>query len=268
MTVLSEAEIKRLAQRQLADYDTHSPGHIFDRGSGFFSLHQAYELQRRVAELRIQRGELVAGYKLGCVSKAIQRQLGLNDPVMGYVFNSELHKTGTVLDPACYECLSVEGEFAFRLRENLPDPQRWLQNLTEIIASVFVVIELHHFVFRAAAPTVQELIANNTMHAGVVLPERENSEFEPDQPLDEEITVIHNGKELGTAAGKSLPGGPVGSLRRLAEMLDRLGRKFEGGDIILTGSPLGLYRVLPGDHVQVRCQSAQPVEMRVGMPTS
>lgn len=38
------------------------------------------------------------------------------------------------------------------------------------IAQVFPVIELHNYVFRGKLPTLQELVANNGINAGVVLP--------------------------------------------------------------------------------------------------
>ena len=38
------------------------------------------------------------------------------------------------------------------------------------IAAVFPVIELHHFVFRGTRKTLPELVANNGLNGGVVLP--------------------------------------------------------------------------------------------------
>ena len=60
-------DLDELAKRQLADYDAHYPGRIFEAGSGFLSVPQAYALQIQVARLRLNRGEPLAGYKVGCV---------------------------------------------------------------------------------------------------------------------------------------------------------------------------------------------------------
>ncbi len=38
------------------------------------------------------------------------------------------------------------------------------------IAAAFPVVELHHFVFRAPRKTLAELVANNGINAGIVIP--------------------------------------------------------------------------------------------------
>jgi len=71
-------EIRKVAERMLADYDAHRPNEIFaERGANWLTLDDAYTIQRAVAELRMARGERCIGYKLGCISTTIQRQLGL-----------------------------------------------------------------------------------------------------------------------------------------------------------------------------------------------
>ena len=44
---------------------------------------QAYALQAEITRLREQRGEQVIGYKVGCTSKPIQVQLGVDEPIFG-----------------------------------------------------------------------------------------------------------------------------------------------------------------------------------------
>jgi 2-keto-4-pentenoate hydratase len=47
------------------------------------SIDDAYEVQRRVIAARVAEGEHVAGYKVGCTSKAIRQQCGLSKPIWG-----------------------------------------------------------------------------------------------------------------------------------------------------------------------------------------
>ena len=68
-------DISQLAARQLRDYDDRTPGTIFAEGLSF-NEEQAYAVQSEVCRLREQRGETVAGYKIGCTSPIIQQQLG------------------------------------------------------------------------------------------------------------------------------------------------------------------------------------------------
>lgn len=170
MTASAIAEISR---RQLADYDAHRPGRIFEDPCFRLSFDEAYAVQIQTAALRTARGEAIGGYKVGCLSEPIQRQLNVDQPVFGHLFDTEFFRSGAVLDPAAFDCLAIEGELAVRVAEDIPDASRLPTDPTRLIASAFVVIELHNHVFRAATRTAQELIANNTFHAGVILPSLE-----------------------------------------------------------------------------------------------
>jgi 2-keto-4-pentenoate hydratase len=54
---------------------------------------------------------------------------------------------------------AIEGEMALRI------------GVDGEIAAAFPVIELHQFVFRAPRKTLAELVANNGMNAGAVIPQ-------------------------------------------------------------------------------------------------
>ncbi len=80
----------RLARRQLADYDARRPGRLFADSAAALAVEEAYALQLAMAQLRRERGERVVGYKIGCVSPAVRRQLGGEHPVFGHIFESEV----------------------------------------------------------------------------------------------------------------------------------------------------------------------------------
>jgi 2-keto-4-pentenoate hydratase len=243
------ADLKNIARRQLADYDAHQPGTIFSDPGFSLTLTEAYQVQMLVAGLRESRGESIAGYKVGCVSEAVQKQLGIGEPVFGHLFASEAHRSGITLGAESFDGLAIEGEFAFRLAE-------------DSIGAAFAVIELHNYVFRSpAAGRSAELIANNAMQAGIVLPADEPRCNEPDALLNETISVIRNGSVMGEANGRALPGGPMASLTWLAARLKDFGRSLRRGHIVLTGSPLPLYTVAPGDRVEVTCSRLPAVKM-------
>jgi 2-keto-4-pentenoate hydratase len=255
----SSLELELLAKRQLRDYDRHEPGGLFAGSAIPMTVDEAYALQMAVARLREQRGEPVVGYKVGCISPVMQSQLGLDRPVFGHVFGTEIRTSGVVLHPDEFDGLAIEGEFAVRIARDIPDAS-WLRaHPDEAISSGFAVIELHNYVFRNAPHHAQELIGNNAIHAGAVLPESEPPLREPEVLLDASIEVSIRGATLGTANGRALPEGPFGSLVQLAEHLARFGRVLKRGQIVLTGSPLPLYRVAEGDRIEVRCDSSGTV---------
>ncbi len=160
-------DISHLAARQLRDYDARTPGTVFAEQ---FSLseEEAYAIQSEVCRLREQRGELVVGYKIGCTSPGIQQQLGIDHPVFGRLFEGERWPSGISLSSSRFAGLAIEGELAVRLACDLSDEKLSDVKILEAIESVFAVIELHNFVCRRGEPSVEELIANNAIHAGFV----------------------------------------------------------------------------------------------------
>ncbi len=248
---MSHPDIEELARRQLADYDAHRPGRMFEGGADFLTVEQAYALQLEVARLRRLRGEAVAGYKIGCVSDAIRRQFGLDTAVFGHVLSSEIYTSGVCLEASRFDHLAIEGEFALRIAEDVTSLDSLHRNPLRAIAAAFPVIELHNYVFRAAKPSGPELIANNALNAGAVLPPAETKPAGVEHLLDKQISVWRNGEQLGAATAREIPGGLLGSLFALAEQLARFDIRLQQGQIVLAGSPLPLWPVSPGDRIKV-----------------
>jgi 2-keto-4-pentenoate hydratase len=244
--------LQSFAARQLRDFDQHRPGRSLAKSEFCLSIEQAYELQLQVVQLRLLRGEQVAGYKIGCISPTMQNQLGLDRPVFGHVWQSELHASGSVLDAAKFDGLAIEGEFAVRLADDVPSA-KWLKRNVDVLAAGFIVIELHNYVLRGSpAKRAVELIANNAIHAGVVLPVEETPLQCSDALSNATLRVLRNGELLGEAAGHSLEGGPLAGIVRLVEHLEQHGRQLLRGQIVLTGSPLPLWPVSAGDLIEVQ----------------
>lgn len=114
-------DVRRMALRLLADGDAGTPGRSLSDPIAL-AVPRAYEVQAEVARLREQRGERLIGYKIGCVSRAIREQLGIDQPVFGRVFDTGCFPSGVRLAHARYANLAVEGEMAIQLAEDVPNP--------------------------------------------------------------------------------------------------------------------------------------------------
>jgi 2-keto-4-pentenoate hydratase len=73
MTKLNQKKLDLFANKILEDYDAKNPGTIF-KTKIKLSNDDALLLQSKVTKLRIDRGEKVIGYKIGCVSKETQKK--------------------------------------------------------------------------------------------------------------------------------------------------------------------------------------------------
>ncbi|QGK71705.1 hypothetical protein GIY23_21235 [Allosaccharopolyspora coralli] len=241
-----------LAVRQLADYRAGTPGTFFsDPKRPPLDLDAAYRVQDEVAALRAP-AENVVGYKVGCTGPGTRAQFGLDEPIRGLLYDSELHDSGCELSHQNYADLAIEGEAAVRLGDD------------GRIKQVFPILELHNYVFRGHPPSLPELAANNGLNAGVVLPPPPVAlSWRGDEPLPWRLTVGIDGVRVDDGPMDGVPGGPGGSLCWLRQHLADREQTLRPGQLILTGTPLGLIPVRPGQHVRVTAEHLGAVEATI-----
>jgi len=242
-------ELGRMAVRLLADYDAKTPRERCFRPGGL-TIRHAYKVQAAVAHLREQRGEKVKGYKIGCTSRSVQEQLGVDQPIFGRIYDHGCFRSGAQLRSEDYVHLAVEGELAVRLAHDLSDTRASDGDVLRAIGAVFPVIELHNFVLRDPGPSCAELIAFNGMHAGWMGAEREAG-FSGRLESVESLSIRINDSAAGVVAQPWTMGGPAASLRWLAARLAEFGLRLERGQTVLTGAPLPLFPVTPGTRIVV-----------------
>ena len=242
-------DFPELARRMLAVYAARTPGRFVGEPLDLTAI-QAYALQAETARLREQRGEKVIGYKVGCTSRPIQVQLGVTEPIFGRLFDTECHPSGVRLSSARYANLAVEGELAVRLSRDFPGEPLSAAECREAIAEAFPVIELHHYVRPSAWPPGRWLIASNGMHAGLVLA-AEETRCSGLSNLAHSLSIRINEVEVGSVGDFTSPTCPTESLRWLTGRLARFGLRLCEGQLILTGSPMNLYPVVPGSRIIV-----------------
>jgi 2-keto-4-pentenoate hydratase len=240
-------DLEALARRMLADYDARTPGELTGEPIDLTTV-QAYALQARIARLREQRGEGVIGYKLGCTSRLIQVQLGVEEPIFGRLFDTGCFPSGSRLGHASFANLAIEGELAIRLSRDLPGRPLSDEEYAGAVESVFPVIELHHYVLPAIGPPAAALIASGGMHAGLVLPVQETA-CSGRVPTVEGLDVTINDRFAGTTREPWTMGGPAATLRWLSARLADWDLSLRRGQVILTGSALPLFPVEPGSRV-------------------
>ena len=236
-----------LARRMLADYDAGSPGQAFAEPLDLTAV-EAYVLQAEIARLRQERGERVIGYKIGCTSTAIQRQLGIHQPIYGRVFDTGHVASGARIRHAGYANLAVEGELAVRLATDVLPSSLARDDGGDTIDAIFPVIELHHYLFHSPRPCIQELIAGNGIHAGFVSDERACQRL-PVRVGSLSLAISTGGRDVCVCPWTM--DSPMASLRWLATRLSDSGIRLTRGQVVLTGSPLPLRRVAPGSSVVV-----------------
>jgi 2-keto-4-pentenoate hydratase len=239
-------ELIEAAARQLRDYDARTPGTIF---ADAFSLDVdgAYAVQTEVCRLREQRGERLIGYKVGCTSAAVRRQLGIEQPVFGRLFEGDSWASGIDFASTQFANPAIEGELAVRLSRDLHH-DHFDEEVFDSVEAVFPVIEMHNLVFRRDGPSAEELIANNAVHAGFVYP--------TDSPVaavreTDELRIEIDGVMAAVVSGTELLRTVVESLNWLRRELHEHGLELSRGQMILCGSVAEVFPVVLGSRISV-----------------
>lgn len=245
------SRLQTLAARQWHDYRQCTPGTYFAEPQASLTLEEAYNVQIEVARLRCTAGDTIAGYKVGCVGPGIAEQFGMSGPIHARLFRSEIWNSGATLQQRSYSNLAIEGEMAVRI------------DADGRIAAAFPVIELHHFVFRAARKTLAELVANNGINAGVIVPDHLTTVALDDWANAHTLSVTVNGATIDAGPLWAMTSGATEAIEWLRGDLNRFGMALKPGDIVLTGTPLGLHPVKAGDHVVVSINGKDCVDCHV-----
>ena len=206
------------------------------------SIDQAYQIQDRVAEKRIGRGESVVGYKVGCTSAAIREQFSLDAPIMGRLFAPYVHGEGVNLFWDDFVNCAIEPELVLKMKTDLYGKNLDDQALLDAIEYVSPGIEVHHFRFWFSPNTSQELIASNGIHAGLVL----GAQQAPAHNLDfksEMFRVFKDNMLVTEAPACEIMGGVLNSLRWLVTFLSKRGVTLGRGSLVIPGSPVELVDV-------------------------
>ena len=232
MNKLSVKELDKFANKILEDYDSKNPGAIF-KEKKIISNEDALLIQSNVARLREMRGEEIIGYKIGCVSKDTQKKMGFTQPACGYLWKSELHNSGTVLNTEDYTNPAMEAEFGVILNRNIKPELSSFDYILKSIEGIYPLIEIHNLIFYGDEPYGAELLANNAIHAGVVL----GSETKlPSDKTETDLKLIYDQEVIDTWTNKIWPNDMLSELEWLVKERAKTNNYLKKGDLILTGA--------------------------------
>ena len=232
MSHLSSKDLDLFSNKILEDYDSKNPSSIF-KDKIKITNEDALIIQLNVARLREKRGEEIIGYKIGCVSKDTQKKMGFTQPACGYLWKSELHNSGVILNRKDYTNPAMEAEFGVILNRDLKPELASFDYILESIAGIYTVIEIHNLVFYGNEPYGAELLANNAIHAGVIL----GSETKlPSDKTETDLKLIYDKEVIDTWVNKIWPLDMLSEIEWLVKEQSKKNNYLKKGDLILTGA--------------------------------
>jgi 2-oxo-3-hexenedioate decarboxylase len=221
----------------------------------------AYAIQDALRARKEARGMKVAGLKMGLTSHAKMRQMGVTDPVYGFLTDYGSCMDGAAIDTSSLIHPKVEAEIAFVTKHPLSGPGCHIGTVlaaTDFVLPAVEVIDSRYENFRF---DLKSVIADNTSSARFVTGGRNRSAAGLDLK-NLGVVLEKNGEIVATASGAAVLGHPAASVAMLANMLGARGKSIPAGTLILTGGVTEAIAVAAGDSVTARFQHLGSVSMR------
>ncbi|OJS98043.1 2-oxopent-4-enoate hydratase [Marinobacter nauticus] len=212
------------------------------------TIDDAYRIQLRFIERRVDSGERIVGKKIGVTSKPIQDYLGVFQPDFGQLTSAMVYQEGDTVDLDGLIQPKAEAELAFVLKEDLQGPGLTAMDViraTDYVAPCFEIVDSR---IRDWKILIQDTIADNASCGVYVLGDCKADPRELDITLAG-MVLEKNGELFSTGVGAAVQGSPANAVAWLANTLGELGIPFKAGEVILSGSQSNLVPIADGDEL-------------------
>lgn len=202
-----------------------------------------YRVQR---ELRESAGP-IAGWKLGLTSRAKQVQVGVSDPIYGFLPAGGALDIGEPLDTSAHIQPRCEPEIVFVLGRDLEGSHATATDVLAASSGVAVGIEVLDSRFVDYGFTTADVVADNTSASRFVV-----GVPVPVEGVDLRLVGVvfeKNGQVVATASGAASLGHPAAAVAWLVRRLAADGEGLRAGRIVLSGGLTAAVPVGPGDVV-------------------
>jgi len=105
--------------------------------------------------------------------------------------------------------------------------------IIDSIEAIYPLIEIHNLVFYGDTPHGAELLANNAVHAGIVLGAENKL---PKNNITTDLKLIYDKEIIDTWSDKKWPYDMLSEVQWLVKELAKINNNLKKGDLILTGA--------------------------------
>ena len=219
-------------QTQLRQFSLDLPGMTIEDG---------YAIQKAWVDLKLRRGRVIKGHKIGLTSRAMQASSNIGEPDYGALLDDMFYGDGSELPMSRFIVPRLEVELAFVLGKPLKGPGCTIFDVLNAVDYVTPAVEIIDARIQQVDPETKvtrkvfDTISDNAANAALVLGGR------PFKPMDADMRWIsalcyRNGviEESGVAA--AVLNHPANGVAWLANKLAPYGESLAAGEILLGGS--------------------------------
>ncbi len=210
------------------------------------TIEDAYQIQLRMIQRRLDLGETVIGKKIGVTSKVVMDMLKVNQPDFGHLLSGMVFSEGEPIPANSLIAPRAEAEVAFMLKRDLQGPGVMAADVLRATECVMPCFEIVDSRIQDWKIKIQDTVADNASCGVFVLGGVRADPRRLDLALAG-MVLEKNGEVISTSTGAAVQGSPVNAVAWLANTLGRLGITLKAGEVILSGSQSPLVPVVAGD---------------------
>jgi len=224
-------------------------------------LQQAYAVQQANVRHALAQGRRIVGRKIGLTSRAVQQQLGVDQPDFGALLDDMALCDGEEVQPGQVLQAKVEAEVAFVLGRDLDQPQASPAEVMRAVEFVLPAIEIVGSRIANWDIRLLDTVADNASSGLFVVGNEPRLLRKVDLRLCG-MVMERRGEEVSTGTGLACLGHPVNAVVWLARTLVQMGEPLRAGDVVMSGALGPMVKAEPADLFEARIEGLGSV--RVG----
>ena len=246
---MTKKTINQLAKQLREAYATRTACSPLRDIIGMEDLASAYAIQEVNNSLLIKAGARVVGRKIGLTSKAVQAQLGVDQPDFGIllntmeVLNNDSISVKELMQP------KAEAEIAFVLAKDLPPHELSMHELISSIDYALASIEIVGSRIENWNIKITDTIADNASASHFVVG-HQPVKLENVDLINCKMQMTKNGKIVSAGSGAACLGSPLNATLWLVNTMAKLGTPLKAGEVILSGALGPMASVEAGDRFE------------------
>lgn len=220
---------------------------------GISDVDIAYAVQQINTERWVQHGRRLVGRKIGLTSKSVQAQLGVDQPDFGMLFADMCLADGELIDIDRILQPKIEAEIALIIDRPLTHAKHTVADIINATAYALPALEIVGSRVANWDIRLTDTIADNASSGLFVLGSR------PVKLADFDIVncgmlMERRGDQVSVGVGAACLGNPLHAAVWLADVMVRIGRPLQAGDIIMTGALGPMVACSAGDVFEARIE--------------
>lgn len=209
----------------------------------------AYAIQALNTQIWASEGRRIVGRKIGLTSQAVQKQLGVDQPDFGTLFDDMLIEDGGLLLASRVLQPKAEAEVALVLRSSIADTAATSEAVKSATDYAVAAIEIVDSRIADWKITFADTVADNGSSAFFVLGRDQRRLDDLDLP-NCAMQLEVNSRVVSEGVGAACMGDPLIAAAWLARTFAAAGQPLQAGDIIMTGALGPMVALTPGDNVK------------------